>query len=61
MKVPFLGRIPIDPEIVRCADAGTCYVQRFAKSPAAEAFNQIVQHLQGRAVAAEVQGDTEVQ
>ena len=60
MKIPFLGRIPIDPEIVRCADAGSCYVQRFAESPAAEVFNRIVQHLQGCAVAAEAQGDTEV-
>ena len=32
MHVPFLGRIPIDPQIVECGDAGTSYVQRFAKS-----------------------------
>lgn len=47
MEILFLGRIPMDPEIVRCADAGSCYVQRFAKNPAAEAFNEIVKHLHG--------------
>jgi ATP-binding protein involved in chromosome partitioning len=45
MVVPFLGRIPIDPEIVRCGDAGAPYLQRFAQSPAAEAFADIVQRI----------------
>ena len=42
MNVPFLGRIPIDPEIVTCGDSGTPYTQRFAERPAANKFAAIV-------------------
>ena len=53
MEVPFLGRIPLDPQVVGSGDAGTPFVQRFAKSPAARAFETIARPillgLQGRA------------
>ena len=42
MAVPFLGRIPLDPQVVASGDAGTPFVQRFAESPAAHAFEDIV-------------------
>ncbi len=42
MSVPFLGRIPLDPQVVDSGDAGTPFVQRFAASPAAQAFAEIV-------------------
>jgi len=46
MKVPYLGAIPIDPDIVEASDNGTPYVRQFARSRAAEAFRQsIVQPL----------------
>lgn len=45
MHVPFLGRIPIDPQVVTCGDSGTPYVQRFAASPAAQALAAVVQHV----------------
>lgn len=45
MKVPFLGKIPIDPQIVACGDDGTPYVQRFAASPAAKAFADVVRRV----------------
>jgi len=46
MKVPYLGAIPIDPDIVEASDNGTPYIERFAQSRAAEAFRQsIVQPL----------------
>ena len=42
---PFLGRIPLDPEIVRCGDTGTPYVERFAQAQAAKAFGDVIQRL----------------
>jgi len=42
MGVPFLGRIPFDPQVVVSGDAGTPFVHRFAESPAAHAFEDIV-------------------
>ena len=42
MAVPFLGRIPLDPQIVVSGDAGAPFVQRFAESSAARAFEEIV-------------------
>lgn len=45
MGVPFLGRIPIDPQIVACGDAGTPYIHRFAESPAAQAFRTVVDQI----------------
>jgi Mrp family chromosome partitioning ATPase len=45
MNVPFLGRVPIDPQIVQCGDAGSPYVLRCAESPAAEAIHGIVERV----------------
>jgi Mrp family chromosome partitioning ATPase len=45
MNVPFLGRIPIDPQIVECGDAGAPYVHRFAESAAARAFTGVVDRI----------------
>lgn len=42
MKVPFLGRVPLDPLVVTAGDAGTPYVYNYAKSNAARAFEPIV-------------------
>jgi Mrp family chromosome partitioning ATPase len=42
MNVPFLGRVPIDPQIVECGDAGAPFVQRHSDSPAAQALGRIV-------------------
>lgn len=42
MDVPFLGKIPLDPQVVHSGDAGTPFVERFAESPAAQAFAEIV-------------------
>ncbi len=42
MKVPYLGAIPIDPDIVEASDNGTPYVEQFAQSRAAEAFRQSI-------------------
>jgi Mrp family chromosome partitioning ATPase len=42
MNVPFLGSIPIDPEIVASGDSGTPYAHRFAERLAANRFAAIV-------------------
>ena len=38
MGVPFLGRIPIDPQIVGCGDAGSCILDARPESPAAQSY-----------------------
>jgi len=42
MRVPFLGQIPIDPEVVVAGDSGTALLRDGPKSPAAKAFSEIV-------------------
>ena len=39
--LPFLGRIPFDPDMVKCADAGISYQSQHGSSPAAVAFKTI--------------------
>jgi Mrp family chromosome partitioning ATPase len=41
MTVPFLGRVPLDPQVVISGDAGTPLVRQFAESPTALAFANI--------------------
>ncbi|GAH44812.1 unnamed protein product, partial [marine sediment metagenome] len=36
MGVPFLGRIPIDPQIVQACDAGKPYVSHYSRTPTAK-------------------------
>ena len=43
MGVPFLGRIPLDPQIVASGDSGKPFVQSFANSPAAKAFASVIE------------------
>ncbi|MDF1580491.1 MAG: Mrp/NBP35 family ATP-binding protein [Desulfuromonadales bacterium] len=45
MKVPFLGRIPGDPQMVIAGDCGTPLVSLHATAPAAEAFVTIARNL----------------
>jgi Mrp family chromosome partitioning ATPase len=42
MNVPFLGQIPIDPEIVTAGDAGTSPFHADSQTPAAKAFADVV-------------------
>ncbi|MBN2810004.1 MAG: Mrp/NBP35 family ATP-binding protein [Deltaproteobacteria bacterium] len=41
LKVPFLGAVPLDPQIVVQGDAGKPFVAAFAASPASQAFTEI--------------------
>jgi ATP-binding protein involved in chromosome partitioning len=38
MGVPFLGRIPFDPQMVACADSGVCYQKSHSDSAVTKAF-----------------------
>ncbi len=40
MGVPFLGRIPIDPDVVQAAEAGTAHVRAHPESATATAFRE---------------------
>jgi ATP-binding protein involved in chromosome partitioning len=42
MDVPFLGRIPIDPRIVESGDSGKSFMENFAESEAAKAFEPVI-------------------
>ncbi|MBN2712298.1 MAG: P-loop NTPase [Planctomycetes bacterium] len=42
MKVPFLGKIPIDPQIAHAGDDGKPYVYHFAKTESAKCFEKVV-------------------
>jgi ATP-binding protein involved in chromosome partitioning len=43
LEVPFLGRVPIDPEVVNTGDEGVPIVASSPDSPAATAFNGIIE------------------
>jgi Mrp family chromosome partitioning ATPase/predicted Fe-Mo cluster-binding NifX family protein len=43
--VPFLGRIPLDPEMVRSGDMGYAYIKTYDHTPTAQAINAIVKPL----------------
>ena len=42
MNIPFLGRIPIDPQIVYACDSGEPYIQQYSQSQAAQSFNEAI-------------------
>ena len=44
--VPFLGKIPLDPEIVLTGDSGESYLVKHASTDAGKAFTQIVETIE---------------
>jgi len=48
LGLPFLGRIPLDPEIVVGGDAGTPFVLEHPDSEATKAFTEIVKRLKAQ-------------
>lgn len=42
MNVPFLGRLPFDPKLVECADAGEPYLEKYPDSELTKAFSHVV-------------------
>jgi predicted Fe-Mo cluster-binding NifX family protein len=47
MDVPFLGQIPVDPEVVMAGDAGLSLLRVGPLSPAAKAFSAVVDAILG--------------
>ena len=45
VSVPFLGEIPIDPNLAMAAEKGQNFTQAFQNSPASKAFEEIVSKL----------------
>lgn len=43
MKVPFLGRVPLDPAMVLCGDEGKPFIAAHPESPATAAFDGIAE------------------
>jgi ATP-binding protein involved in chromosome partitioning len=46
LKVPFLGRIPLDPKICEDSDRGAPFIVEHPDSPAAKAFMKIVEKIE---------------
>jgi ATP-binding protein involved in chromosome partitioning len=44
-NTPFLGRVPFDPEMVVCGDAGVAYQERYPDAPVTRAFQAIADRL----------------
>ncbi|MBU1243638.1 Mrp/NBP35 family ATP-binding protein [Myxococcota bacterium] len=42
MDVPFLGSLPMDPQLAQCADDGRAFMQVFKDSPVAARFREII-------------------
>ncbi len=45
MGVPFLGKIPIDPNVVEASDRGMPFVYHYSKSDAGKAFREAIEPL----------------
>jgi Mrp family chromosome partitioning ATPase len=45
MGIPFLGRIPFDPEMVICGDDGISFQEKYPDSPISHAYRQIAEIL----------------
>lgn len=60
-QIPFLGSIPLDPQIVACGDAGRPFSAVHAESPSGQAFARIVKPLINDREATEHQGSQEPQ
>lgn len=45
MKVPFLGKVPIDPRMVISGDAGKPFMKNYARSEAGKAFMNVIEKI----------------
>ena len=45
--LPFLGRIPFDPNVVVCGDSGTCFQDAYVNSEVTRAFAEIADKMSG--------------
>jgi Mrp family chromosome partitioning ATPase len=40
--VPYLGHVPLDSDLLKCCEAGSCFVERYPGSPTVHPLNSIV-------------------
>jgi Mrp family chromosome partitioning ATPase len=45
MQVPYLGRIPLDPQIVALGDEGKSFIEALPESPASKAFLEVADRI----------------
>ena len=45
--IPYLGKIPFDPNIVACGDAGVCFQKKYEDSTVTKAFSKVVEKMTG--------------
>jgi len=45
MDIPFLGRIPIDPQVVICSDEGKSFMENNNQAASSKAFSDVVQRI----------------
>lgn len=43
----FLGRIPLDPNVVKCGDEGVPYQEKYTDSPVTKAFGEVTEKMAG--------------
>jgi len=48
MKVPFLGAVPLDPDIVKSGDSGQPYILTYTNTETAKRFDEIVEKITAR-------------
>lgn len=53
MGIPFLGSVPIDPQIAEAGDSGVAFLQRYAESTTARLFESLLSPVTDRLQAAE--------
>jgi len=53
IKVPFLGSVPIDPQIAEAGDSGVAFLQRYAESATAKLFQSLLVPVIDQATATE--------
>jgi ATP-binding protein involved in chromosome partitioning len=45
MGIPFLGRIPFDPNVVSCGDNGVSFQEKYADTPVSRAFMELAEKI----------------
>jgi Flp pilus assembly CpaE family ATPase len=44
-NVPYLGKLPLDPNLLKACEKGEAFVEKYSRSPAVKPLNDIVDKL----------------
>lgn len=44
-NIPYLGKLPMDPNMMRSCEEGKCFLEYFPQSTASRAFEEIIARL----------------